>query len=51
MLHVSFGPADACISAMAFNAINAELYWFVKATGSNANKTKALGETFGVEDA
>jgi hypothetical protein len=48
-LHVSLGPADVCISTMAFNAIVAELYWFVEVMGSNANKAKAWRETCGVE--
>jgi hypothetical protein len=36
---------------MAFNAIVADLFWFVEVTGSNANNAKAWCETFGVEDA
>jgi hypothetical protein len=35
---------------MAFNAIVAELFWFVEVMGSNANNAKAWRETFGVED-
>ncbi len=41
--------ADTCISAMAFNAIIAELFWFVEVTGSNANNAKAWYETVVVE--
>jgi len=43
--------ADACTSAMAFNAIVAKLFWFVEVTGSNADNATAWRETFGVEDA
>ncbi len=50
VLHVSFESADTCISTMAFNAIIAELFWFVEVMGSNANNAKAWRETFGVED-
>ena len=46
-LHVLFESADACISAMAFNAIVAKLFWFGEVTGSNANNAKAWRETFG----
>jgi hypothetical protein len=35
---------------MAFNAIIAELFWFVEVMGSNANNAKAWHEYFGVED-
>ena len=42
--------ADSCISAEAFNAVFAELIWFVEVTGSNANNVKAWRETVGVED-
>ncbi len=51
VLHVLFESADACISAMAFNAIVAKLFWFVEVTGSNANNAKVWCETFGGEDA
>ena len=46
-LHVLFESADACISAMAFNAIVAKLFWFGEVTGLNANNAKAWRETFG----
>jgi hypothetical protein len=46
-LHVLFESADACISAMAFNAIVAKLFWFGEVTGLNANNAKAWHETFG----
>jgi hypothetical protein len=36
---------------MAFNAIVAELFWFVEITSSNTNNIKEWRETFGVEDA
>ncbi len=50
-LHVSFESADACISAMTFNAFVAELFWFVEVMGSNANNAMVWRETFCVEDA
>ena len=50
-LHVLFESADACISAMAFNAIAAKLFWFVEVMGLNADNAAAWRETFGVEDA
>ncbi len=50
-LLVSYESADTCISAMAFNAIVAELFWFVEITSSNTNNIKEWRETFGVEDA
>ena len=46
-LHVLFESADACISAMAFNAIVAKLFWFGEVTGSNADNAMAWLETFG----
>jgi hypothetical protein len=49
-LFTLFESADGCISAVAFNAVFAELICVVEATGSNANKAKAWRETFGVED-
>ncbi len=49
-LHVLFESADTCISAMAFNAIVAKLFWFVEVTCFNANIAKAWRETVGVED-
>jgi hypothetical protein len=45
-----FESADGCISAEAFDAVFAELIWFVEVTGSNANNAKAWHETVGVED-
>jgi hypothetical protein len=45
-----FESADGCISAEAFDAVFAELIWFVEVTGSNANNVKAWRETVGVED-
>ena len=42
--------ADGCISAEAFDAVFAELIWFVEVMGSNANNVKAWRETVGVED-
>ncbi len=48
-LFILFELADTCISAMAFNAIIAELFWFVEVMGSNANNAKAWHETFVVE--
>ena len=45
-----FESADACISAMAFNAIVAKLFWFVEVTGLNADNAMAWRETFFVED-
>ncbi len=45
-----FELADGCISAEAFNAVFAELIWFVEVTGSNANNVKAWRETVGVKD-
>ncbi len=45
-----FDSADGCISAEAFDAVFAELIWFVGVTGSNANNVKAWSETVGVED-
>ncbi len=45
-----FELADGCISAEAFNAVFAELIWFVEVTSSNANNVKAWRETVGVED-
>jgi hypothetical protein len=36
---------------VVFNAVLAEMIYFVEVTGSNANNAKALHETFGVEDA
>jgi hypothetical protein len=48
-LHVAFESGDACIFAMAFNAVVAELFWFVEVTSSNANNAKAWHETFVVE--
>jgi hypothetical protein len=50
VLFILFELADACISAIAFNAVFAELICVVEVTGSNANKAKAWHETFGVED-
>jgi hypothetical protein len=49
-LFILFKTADACISAMAFNAAFAELICVVEVTGSNANNVKTWYETFGVED-
>ncbi len=49
VLFVLVELADTCISTMAFNAIIAELFWFVEVTGSNANNAKAWHETFVVE--
>ena len=48
---ILFESADACISAMAFNAIVTKLFWFVEVTGSNADNATAWHETFGVDDA
>ncbi len=45
-----FESANDCISAVAFNAVFAELICFVQVTGSNANNAKAWCETVGVED-
>ena len=45
-----FESADNCISDEAFDAVFAELIWFVEVTGSNANNVKAWRETVGVED-
>ncbi len=45
-----FESADSCISAEDFNAVFAELIWFVEVTGSNANNVKAWRETVSVED-
>ncbi len=42
--------ADGCISAVAFNAVFAELIFVIEVTGSNANNVKAWRETFVVED-
>ena len=44
-----FESADGYISAEAFDAVFAELIWFVEVTGSNANNVKAWRETVGVE--
>jgi hypothetical protein len=38
------------MSTLAFNAMIAELFWFVEVMGSNANNAKAWRETFCVED-
>ncbi len=48
-LFVLFESADGCISAVAFNAVFAELFWFVEVTSSNANNVKEWHETFVVE--
>ena len=48
-LFVLFESADGCISTVAFNAVFAELFWFVEVTSSNANNVKAWRETFIVE--
>ena len=37
--------ADACTSAMAFNANVAKLFWFVQVTDSNADNAMAWHET------
>ncbi len=37
-----FESADGCISAEAFDAVFAELIWFVEVTGSSANNVKEL---------
>jgi hypothetical protein len=50
VLFILFESADGCISAVAFNAVFAELICFVEVTGSNANNVKAWLETVGVED-
>ncbi len=42
-----FESANGCISAEAFDAVFAELIWFVEVTGSNAKYVKAWRETFG----
>ena len=49
-LCILFESADGCISAEAFDAVFAELIWFVEVMGSNANNVKAWRETVGVED-
>jgi hypothetical protein len=49
-LYILFESANGCISAEAFDAVFAELIWFVEVTGSNANNVKAWRETVGVED-
>ncbi len=48
-LFILFESADSCISAVAFNAVFAELMFVVEVTGSNANNVKAWHETFVVE--
>ncbi len=49
-LFILFELADGCISAVAFNAVFAELTFVVEVTGSNGNNVKSWHETFGVED-
>ncbi len=49
VLFLLFELADTCISAMAFDAIIAELFWFVEVTGSNVNNAKARHEIIVVE--
>jgi hypothetical protein len=49
-LYILFESANGCISAESFDAVFAELIWFVEVTGSNANNVKAWRETVGVED-
>ncbi len=49
-LFILFELADGCISAVAFNAVFAELIFVVEVTGSNDNNVKPWHETFGVED-
>jgi hypothetical protein len=49
-LFILFESADSCISAVAFNAVFAELIFVVEVTGSNGNNVKTWHETFGVED-
>jgi hypothetical protein len=47
-LLILFELADGCITAVAFNAVFAELICFVEITDSNASNAKASHETFGV---
>ncbi len=47
---ILFESADGCISAVAFNAVFAELIFVVEVMGSNGNNVKTRRETFGVED-
>ncbi len=49
-LFILFESADGCISAVAFNAVFAELIFVVEVTGSNGNNMKTWHETLGVED-
>jgi len=49
-LYILFESAAGCIFAEAFNAVFAELIYFVEVMGSNANNAKAWRETVGVED-
>jgi hypothetical protein len=48
-LFILCGSADDCISAVAFNAVFAELICFVEVMGSHTNNTKVLHETFVVK--
>ncbi len=49
-LFILFELADGCISAVAFNAVFAELMCSVEVTCSNGNNVKTWRETFSVED-
>ena len=49
-LLIFFELANGCISAVAFNAVFAELIFVVDVKGSNGNNVKIRHETFGVED-
>jgi hypothetical protein len=45
LTNISF---DGCISAVAFNAVFAELIFVVEVMGSNGNNVKIWHETFGI---
>ncbi len=47
---ILFELAEDCISAVAFNAVFAELVCVVEVTGSDANNAKAWHENVSVED-
>ncbi len=48
-LFILFESSDGCISAEAFNAVFAELIYFVEVTSSHTNDTKMLHETLVVK--
>jgi hypothetical protein len=49
-LLIFFELANGCISAVAFDAVIAELICVVEVMSSNGNNVKTWHETFGVED-